>query len=264
MGSIRQQLQSEITASERAIRQLIGEQAALNSRLARTKARLKLEQTRLASLGRNQPPILQSASRFPDVSNWQSSVNVAQVRQASSVRVGDLLVTKLTEGTSYVDAQGIQRLKDMAAANFTRRGAYAFLHPSESGQAQAEHFVQTLEAGGVKFGTSDIVIADLEVSDGMSSASVRACGKDFAATIRQHNGDVRLWLYGGGPFLKENGVPLDGYEYHWLPAYVGNPAPYIIYGSRLTKAWQFTDGQYGPNPHSCPGIGQCDMSIVLV
>lgn len=255
------QLQSEISATERAIRHLIGEQKALGSKLDHEKALLKLEEAKLHKL-EHAFPSLAAASRFPDVSNNQPSVDVNAVRNASSVRVGELLVTKVTEGTGFVDQLWAARAKAMTAAGFPRRGFYAFLHPSENGMAQAEFLLAAIHDGGITLSNTDILIADLEVSDGQPAAAVARCALDFGNHIAQ-NFDGQRWLYGGGPFLHENGVQLDPFNWHWLAAYVPNPAPFEVFGAARTKAWQFTDGHLGPQPHDCPGIGPCDLSIVL-
>jgi lysozyme len=255
-------VQQAIAGEERAIRHLIGERKALNSKLARLEAQLKLNKAKLAKIDRSPKfKSLAKNSRFPDVSNNNAVVNVAEVRKAAKIKVGDLLVTKITEGLTFIDRPGLLRAKGMEAAGFPRRGFYAFVHPSQSGEAQAQFFLKTLDDAGVKILPSDILICDGEVSDGQSAATVRSCFANFGHELKKHYNNVR-WLYGGGPFAEENGITLDGYDAHWLAAYVDNPRPYMHFGSR-TKAWQFTDGRNGPGPHSCPGIGNCDLSVVL-
>ena len=183
------------------------------------------------------------------------------MRRASSVRVGAFAVTKLTEGLSWADHFGASRLGTMKALGFEHRGAYHYLHPSEDPAAQAEHFLQ---AGGHELGPLDYAICDAEVSDGVPAGAggVAARVRVFGETIAKHIGAAR-WLYCGGPFAKEFGLELaPAYEGHWLAAYVNNPAPYEVFGAR-TAAWQYTDGRNGPVPHVCPGIGACDLSIVL-
>lgn len=254
-----QTLESEIRGTERAIRLLIGERAAISSKLRRAAALLKLERTRLARLLPHKTPALHAGSRFPDVSSYQPNVDWKQVRIARSVRVGELAFTKLTEDLNWTDPAGANRLQTMAALKFPRRGAYHFGHPSSGGTAQAEHF---LSAGGHTLTKDDIACYDCEVSDGQGGAAVASCARDFAATVRKHS-PAQIWLYGGGPFLREFGVQLKGFDWHWLAAYVGNPAPYMIFGPSKTIAWQYSDGRWGPSPHSCPGIGACDLSVVL-
>lgn len=258
------ELEAEIHGEERAIRHLIGERAALTSKIKRDEAHRKLLQAQLHRITTRAHAAVARAfphgARFPDVSAYQPNVDVGAVRHAGSVRVGELLVTKITEGASWTDAYGPHRWREMEGAGFPHRGGYAFLHPSVDGAAQAEHMLAALDAAGVVVRASDVLIADAEVTDGRPAAEVRACVRAFAAVIAKHT-PAKRWLYTGGPFARENGLSLAGYDAHWLPAYVGDPRPFYVFGTPI--AWQYTDGRYGPAPHVCPGIGPCDMSIVL-
>lgn len=263
-------LQHQIPADERALRLLIGEEAALKSKTARLQGKLKLERTRLAALLRAEHSAkLTPGTRFVDFSNNNAGIDVAKIRQlGGSVRARDFVVSKLTEGTGFVDAPGVTRLRAAFAAGFPVVGAYCYLHPSESGKEQALKFLSVLNANKLPFIEADYIIADLEQTDGRSAAQVRACAADFSATIAEHSPSKR-WLYGGGPFLKQNGVQLGdptkgGYHAHWLAAYVGDFHPFLAYPLARTAAWQFTDGRFGPMPHACPGVpGGTDMSILL-
>lgn len=249
-----QTLQAEIAGEERAIRHLIGERRALTSKIRRQEAQLKLNQRRL-----EHGLVLAPGTRFPDVSSYQVAVDLSVVRRAGEIRAGELAFTKLTEGEGWTDTYGQGRLKTMASVGFPHRGAYAFLHPSEDPVAQAEHF---LEQGGHELTAADVIAADLEVTDGQPAARVAGCAHGFVQVIAKHS-PAKRWLYGGGPFLSENHVTLDGYDAHWLAAYAPSPYPYVIYGRARTISWQYTDGHYGPSPHVCPGIGACDLSIRL-
>jgi lysozyme len=257
-----QTLEADIRGTEKAIRLLIGEQRAVTSKFSRAEALLKLERSRLAAVLRpHGPRSLAKASRFPDFSDFQVRVDLKAVRNGGSVRVGELAVTKLTEGLGFKARTGPDRLKTMAALKFPRRGAYHFGHATESGVAQAQFFLGYAHDTGISWGRDDIVVYDCEVTDGQSGRQVAIVAHDFAVEIRKHV-PGEIWLYGGGPFLSGNGVTLDGYDAHWLAAYVSNPGPFKVFGAR-TKYWQYSDGNFGPQPHSCPGIGPSDMSVVL-
>lgn len=257
-------LEAELAGEERAIRHLIGELAALDSQTRRAEARARLHAPRAHATTTRHPAVQLPApgfphgDRFPDVSNHQPHVDLDVVRRAGTVRAGQLVVTKLTEGIGFTDAYAA-RWRRMRELGFPHRGGYAFLHPSQSGVAQAEHLLGVL---GGDVTPADVIIADLEVSDGQPAGRVQACAREFAETIAAHT-PAKRWLYGGAPFLGEFGVPLDGYHAHWLAAYVADPAPFLRYGRARTVAWQYTDGLVGPFPHVCPGIGPVDMSIIL-
>lgn len=260
MASPQQQivvLQKDIGLDERAIRHLIGEDAALNNQLKRMGAKLVLEQARLSALLHRHGG-LTPGERFADVSNNEPNIDVAAYgRNLKQLNGAGLLVTKLTEGTSFVDQLGLIRIAAARKAGL-HVGGYMFGHPSMDAHAQVAFF---LAHGGADLKAGDRAINDLEVSDGAGAAAVRNLAAVFAAEVPKHT-PADLFLYGGGPFLSGNGVPIKGYWGHWLPAYVSDPRRYRIYGA-LTRWWQFTDGVHGPTPHSAPGIGACDLSIVL-
>lgn len=269
MSTEAQTLQAEIMGDERAIRHLIGERAALNSQLKREEAVLKLHEQRLHALStKNHPavskggPPLPHGHRFPDVSSYQPHVDFRLVHDDKAIGCGDIAFTKLTEGLSWTDPYGNMRLRSMRAFGFPHRGAYHFAHPSENPTDQANHFLAVAFEEHNEITAADVLACDLEVSDGQPGGTVRFFAKEFAATLRKHT-PAKLWLYGGGPFLHEYSVPLDGYDAHWLPAYGPTPVPYMIYGRSRTVAWQYTDGHYGPSPHVVEGIGGCDVSIIL-
>lgn len=255
-------LEAELAGDERAIRHLIGERAALASRIKRRQAHEQLLKTQLRHLrtpravGSGPVP---SGLRFPDVSSFQPNVSWSAVRHAGQLRVGELAFVKLTEGVGWTDPFAAGRWRTMHELQFPHRGGYTFLHPQLSGVDQANHLLATI-GGDVK--ATDILAADLEVSDGASARMVQQCAIDFGHTLRQHT-PAKVWLYTGGPFAHEFGLTLTNYDAHWLPAYVGDPTPFMVFGRHRTIAWQYTDGRLGPVPHACPGIGAGDMSIVL-
>lgn len=267
MTATAQTLEAEIAGDEKAIRHLIGERAALTSKIKRRQALEKLHQAQLKHVRTTGHPAVRKAgpafphgSRFPDVSSFQPHVDLAAVHVAKSLRVGELCVVKISEGLTWTDAFGAGRWRAMAADHYAHRGGYHFLHPSESPDAQADHMLAVLHAAGVVVRASDILVADLEVSDGQSGATLRACAAEFAKRLRAHV-PAKIWLYAGGPFAREYGLTLAGYDAHWLPAYVGDPKPFYVFGTPI--AWQYSDGRFGPSPHVCPGVGACDMSIIL-
>jgi GH25 family lysozyme M1 (1,4-beta-N-acetylmuramidase) len=252
--------QADLTANERAIRHLVGERAAMNSRIHRLQAEDKLVAAKILAQPVKRPTKAPATPEFPhggifaDVSSFQPHVDLAEVAKASS-----LIVVKATEALDYIDGYLASRWAGAKAAGIPHRGAYHFLHMDESGTAQGEYFLHALDAaGGVT--AQDVVIADAEISSGAPAATVAQVVADFGAYVAAHC-PAKRWLYTGGPFATEFGLKLVPFNGHWLPAYVGDPKPYYVFGTPI--AWQHTDGVNGPTPHAVEGIGSCDMSIIL-
>ena len=254
--------QTDMTSIERAIRHLISERDAENSKIARLQALEKIHMTYFASEAKRPTktpatPQFPHGDRFVDVSADQAHVDLAAVH---SHNFGELIVLKATEGLGYTDGYFVSRWKGAKTEKFVHRGAYHFLHMDESGQAQAEYFLAELDrAGGVT--AQDIVVADAEISSGQKPSTVAQVVDAFGLTLEQHCPAIR-WLYSGGPFATENGLKLPPYHGHWLPAYVGDPKPYYVFGTPI--AWQYNGGGVGPGPDVVDGIvGPVDLSIIL-
>lgn len=255
--------EADLGPLERAIRHLVGERAAENRTIHRYQADLKLVEARAHEAKRptKAPPTPEfpHGDRFPDISSFQPHMDLAQVGRASDIKVGKLVVFKATEATDYTDGFFVARFTDAKGAKIPHRGAYHFLHMDISGKEQADYFLRECDrAGGLT--AQDIAIADAEITNGQNPSTVANVVGEFGSEVAKHT-PAKRWLYTGGPFAKENGLVLAPYDAHWLPAYVSDPRPYYVFGAPI--AWQYTDGSYGPIPHACPGIGTCDMSIIL-
>jgi lysozyme len=262
-------LLSEIAGDERALRHLITETQALTSKIHREKALEILAQSKLHHVSTTGHPAVAGAAdgiphgeRFPDISSYQPGADLTTIHGAKSIRVGDLLMVKVSEGTGWSDPYGNARWHEMTKLDYPHRGAYHFFHPSESPSEQAAHMLAVLHGNGGQVTDQDILVCDCEVSDGAGAPAVASGTREFGDILR-HETPAKLWLYGSGPFLSSNGVQLTPYDAHWLAAYVGDPVPYMCFGRARTVSWQYSDGVNGPSPHVCPGIGPCDMSIIL-
>jgi GH25 family lysozyme M1 (1,4-beta-N-acetylmuramidase) len=264
-------LQAELMGDERALRHLITEEQALTSRVHRELALKKLADVKHTShvVGPDHPAVSRSrgdgiahGQRFYDVSSYQPGANLRVAKEARSLLMGHLGCTKLTEGDSYTDSYGLERWREMKTLDYPRRAGYHFIHPSMSPSEQAAHLLAVLHDTRIEVTEQDILVCDCEVSDGERSAVVATCVAEFGSILRRET-KAQLWLYGGGPFLRANDVHLAPYDGHWLAAYTDDPEPYMVFGREHTVAWQFTDGVHGPTPHVCPGLGACDLDIIL-
>src|SRR5262245_28140780 len=182
-----------------------------------------------------------------DLSHWDPAYDYEAVRDDGIVGV----IYKATEGGSYTDPTYVSQQHAAKSAGMLW-GAYHFADASNV-NAQIDNFM--------RFACPDpdeCFVLDWEDNGGdtMSLANVKTwitevekqlgregeCIVYGGNTVKEHgNGDPvltsrRLWLcqYGSTPSLPE------GYDKYWL--------------------WQFTDGVYGPNPHTIDGVGPCDIN----
>lgn len=148
------------------------------------------------------------------------------------------------------------------------RGSYHYLEVAQSGKAQAEYFLQTVDqAGG--WGPGDLPPAvDVETSSnqGATKKEVIRATTEWADTVKAKL-DCKVMLY-GHTLMKSLGITSHmGCDFLWAPQY--NDAltdnQDIGWPDDLVAFWQYTDGSnhYTPYPTSAPGIGPIDMSLFM-
>jgi GH25 family lysozyme M1 (1,4-beta-N-acetylmuramidase) len=119
-----------------------------------------------------------------DVSNFQGQFNWAAAKSAEPALAFGIY--RLTEGlpadadnspdpTAVHNAAGIR-------AQGLAHGAYHFLHPRDSGAAQAQYFVQQHMKIGLS--SDDMLWLDNESTDGMNPAAVAASARAFMAELK--------------------------------------------------------------------------------
>ena len=111
----------------------------------------------------------------PDVSNWQGSVDWNSVKSSGAA----FAFMKASEGTDVVDQTFATNWAQSRAAGIPVRGAYHFGHPGSSASAQAQLFVSTV--GSV--GPGELVVLDIETSDGVSAGAVASWCTEFLSQI---------------------------------------------------------------------------------
>ena len=90
---------------------------------------------------------------------------------------------KASEGLTFKDPDFARNWQQAKAEGITR-GAYHFLHPDESGTAQAHYFLSVADPQ-----PGDLVMTDYEVVvKGQSPAAAAACAVQFADTVRSASG----------------------------------------------------------------------------
>jgi lysozyme len=182
-----------------------------------------------------------------DVSGYQgSSINWSTVKAAGRV----FAFAKATEGTGFIDGSFAHNWPGMRNAGVLR-GAYHFFRPGIDGAAQADYFVNQIDAqGGLAAGDLPPV-ADVEVSDNMSAATVVARLHAFLDRVQARTGRVPL-IYTANFFW---GSYLGNPNFSGYPLWVANYGPSCPYLPNAWTQWKFW--QYADNA-SVNGIGSVD------
>lgn len=198
-----------------------------------------------------------SAVRGPDVSSYQGHPDWGKVRAAGF----RFAACKATEGLTYNDPTFAHNWSGIGAAGLVRI-AYHFAHADvgRSPVAEADHFLNVVhDHGGLRAG--DVPALDIEAG-GLSGARLDDWIDKFCARVEAHAGRAGV-IYSGAWYLGAKGAELAGPRARgwrlWTSAY--GPKPTVYAGFTSWLFWQFTDGVYGPQPHSVPGIGRCDVSV---
>lgn len=165
-----------------------------------------------------------------DVSRWQTSIDWKAQAQAG-VR---FMFAKATEGLTQVDSMFEKHVAG-AKAQGILVGAYHFFHPSESPEAQAQHFLNV--AGGV----TKRLVMDWETSDHMPSMADQDAGSRFLSAILYRSLVNPPVIYGSPYFLealKLNEVFSD--HPLWI-AHYGTKCPLVPSPWRDWVFWQTSD-----------------------
>jgi lysozyme len=151
-----------------------------------------------------------------------------------------------------VDSTFASNWANSRAAGIPVRGAYHFGHPGSSASAQAQLFVSTV--GSV--GPGELVVLDIETSDGVSAGEVASWCTAFLSQVTSSFGlpASRVLVYTGAWFWnpQAGGASMGGHPL-WVSGYSSSPPMPQGWGS--WTFWQYTDSQ------NVPGIsGGCDYS----
>jgi lysozyme len=193
-----------------------------------------------------------AAVRGPDVSSYQGQPDWGRVHRAGF----QFAACKATEGLTYTDPTFARNWQQIKAQGMVRI-AYHFAHadPGRDPRAEAQHFLNVVKDRG---GTANGIPAlDIEAG-GLSGISFRRWVNAWCAEVQKH------WraglIYTGAWFWNPRGGGSPPRDWRlWVSGYTGSPPQVNGFGS--WTLWQYTDGRYGPQPHSVPGIGACDISV---
>jgi lysozyme len=85
--------------------------------------------------------------------------------------------------------------------------------------------------------------------------------RTFVTAVQQATGRYP-GLYGGSylkEFLGGNADPILAQCWFWLAEY--GPVPHVPAAWPTWTLWQYTDGAFGPEPHTVAGVGRCDRDM---
>lgn len=180
--------------------------------------------------------------------------NLHAYRQAGHRRY----MHKVSEGLQHVDQAYARRIRA-----WHELGGYAvfyhFARPDEGPRPRAEgrRFVQLARP---LMRPGDRFVIDAEPPRNGRWEAPRWYLEELWSSIAARV-PVNPALYGSTSFLKEFAAV------SWLrrrrrheAAY--GPTPSLLPWVTPRWAWQFTNGTLGPEPHSLPGIGECDISLL--
>jgi GH25 family lysozyme M1 (1,4-beta-N-acetylmuramidase) len=215
--------------------------------------------------------------------NWQGAAEAANV-------VGAII--KATEGTAF-DTQWFNqnwpRVKEVAAERYGQtwfRGAYHFLKFNCDGTAQANFYLDAIDAAG-GFDVGDIIpIVDVELgNDGKpdehgrvrprnsnwdaSAQQIIDCTTAWAKRVKERSGQ-EVMLYGNGAMRDKSISDRMGCDWLWIPRYTAT-LPRNMYeraGWSLDRVamWQYCgDGAaaLAGYPQQIENFGKVDISVLL-
>ena len=171
-----------------------------------------------------------------DVSSYQGgSIDWSAVKAAGR----SFGFAKATEGTGYEDATFNHNWNGMKAAGMVR-GAYHFFRASVDGTAQADYYVNFVNANG-GFGAGDLPMIDLEVTDGQSAATVIARTAAFLNEVKARTGKTVVFYTGLSFFQDTLGNPNFSSYPLFVADYDGAGCPYIPTSWPDWHFWQYDD-----------------------
>lgn len=176
---------------------------------------------------------------FSDVSSNNGSFSAPQYASAGHT----IVAIKATEGTGYTNPFYREWVHD-AHEHGLAVIHYHFALPQDGDpSAEAEHFISTVRPEFKRPG--DYLAFDVEQGTITQAKDWIGPAYEFVRSQGYHP-----WLYTFLSFY-EQGLTIPSHEY-WLAAW-GNERPSVRRGHNLL-AWQYTDGQVGPEPHAFAGI----------
>ena len=182
-----------------------------------------------------------------DVSQWQGTINWAQVKAAGK----QFAVIRVSDGTGHIDPTFATNWRNAKAAGVAV-GAYQFFEPGQDATAQADLLVSQLSSVG--YGAGDLPpVIDVEVTGGVSDATVASRVNTWIARVKSRTGRLPA-LYTSPGFWSGLGNPTPPLlPYIWV-AHWGVDCPTLPPAWGRLRLWQYS------STGSVPGIsGHVDL-----
>ena len=178
-----------------------------------------------------------------DVSHYQTVTSWANV---ASSGIG-FAIMKATEGVTYTDPDFAKSWANSKAAGVVR-GAYCFFHSTDDPVTEADFFVNTV--GPLSPG--DMLVLDLEVTDGNSGATVAADALAWLNRVQADTGVTPIVYTSPSFFDSTLGGPAG---FSSFPIWIANwmvSCPYIPTAWSTWHLWQDTDSVTVPGITGAP------------
>lgn len=193
---------------------------------------------------------------FADQYEGNSEPNLATYARAGHT----LYAHKATEGVAHVDRAHMRRARLAHAQGLTVMH-YHFCRPDQHDPLR--EVKQFWNVSKLCWQPGDFLALDFEPEEGhdpshWTAAYLEGLWDNLYAVSKEG-----ARVYGSTSFLSERTREVWlRRRATWAAQYGTNPAA----GSwgRHWWAWQFTDGQAGPEPHALEGIGACDVSMLNI
>jgi len=185
-----------------------------------------------------------------DLSHWDPADDYSAVMDDGIHGV----IYKATQGTSYTDDTYVSQRSAARAAGL-KWGAYHFADSSNT-QSQIDNFMRFAAPD-----PDELFCLDWEDNGGAKMS--RSQAEQWIQGVEDRLGRPNQCVVYGGNTIKE-AIPNSPNEFWsarrlWLCQY-SDSASWPTEVWPVYWLWQFTDGQYGPGPHSINGVGNCDVN----
>lgn len=188
---------------------------------------------------------------FVDLSHWVMADDYGAVKRDGIIGV----IYKATEGQTYTDDTYVGQ-QQAAKAVGLKWGSYHFADASNV-HGQIDNYLRFAAPD-----PDELFCLDWEDNPTGNGKMSLANAKTWITEVeRQLGREEQCVIYSGNTAKEALGDTVDpffGARRLWLCQYGSTPSWQKSWDSYF--GWQFTDGQYGPEPHEIDGIGPCDIN----